>query len=656
MVFYNTKPIALFLLVGCVLNGCALLSEEDPAPAEREQDKGKIEQSAIPSFVKWGLGVLGIGLIGAGTTKAVWHGIKQRWRANHPFEAENQDLQHAIKAFYKQNQQEWADYLAGKPGLEIFPVYDDNGNLTNLDKLVLILPLYDESVLEEIKERKDKAHTVFEKQALDLKFQFGLKDQAKALLYRQYFLHTIQVGEFAQKAKTHKRQVFMGKQEIIPGLWVGEQNALAGVASAGFTRVLSAHWSGEIEMGETDLSKYDCNKIETLVHADDLKMCTEKKGDLWKFFLVPDSGAAFDLWMEQVPGEPDKTYLETFFEMMDQARQDKKSMLIHCQEGQSRSASLVLAYMISRLDVGLDEALLYAKGKRLGIQPKPSLYAQLKRFEAMHNANTAPAQWHATWHKERLKRAAWHEENRNLERELKEPIPPAVFQFDLLYEIGDIDYEFVADAYYDNKPSSLEQFKRLIPGNPPSPRRLLMAEWFWKRMHTNYHQIIPHVYVGNKTALLEDLATNPNLFQVVAEIYPLDRFGTDQGRVEALFTNHPEIKRIVVEADDHLDAFPLLLAALPDLFKTIDETRLNGKDVLIHCGQGESRSASVVIAYLMNRFGLSREQAYDYVRSKRSIVTYNPNNPDFNLMIKASEDENNQRLIMAIPKPPYWQE
>ena len=42
--------------------------------------------------------------------------------------------------------------------------------------------------------------------------------------------------------------------------------------------------------------------------------------------------------------------------------------------------------------------------------------------------------------------------------------------------------------------------------------------------------------------------------------------------------------------------------------------------ILIHCTQGESRSAIVVIAYLMNRCNVTYEQALNYVKSKRFVV------------------------------------
>lgn len=46
--------------------------------------------------------------------------------------------------------------------------------------------------------------------------------------------------------------------------------------------------------------------------------------------------------------------------------------------------------------------------------------------------------------------------------------------------------------------------------------------------------------------------------------------------------------------------------------------------VLIHCIQGKSRSASLVIAYIMWSEKLTFDQAYEFVKSKRPLVRPNP--------------------------------
>jgi len=54
------------------------------------------------------------------------------------------------------------------------------------------------------------------------------------------------------------------------------------------------------------------------------------------------------------------------------------------------------------------------------------------------------------------------------------------------------------------------------------------------------------------------------------------------------------------------------------------KAKLEGKKVLVHCVQGASRSASIVIAYYMQERGLSLREAYEFVKQKRKVVRPNP--------------------------------
>ena len=68
----------------------------------------------------------------------------------------------------------------------------------------------------------------------------------------------------------------------------------------------------------------------------------------------------------------------------------------------------------------------------------------------------------------------------------------------------------------------------------------------------------------------------------------------------------------------------LLFHSLIFLFYFITErTKKHDGVVLVHCQAGVSRSATIVIAYIMEYSSLSMQKAYDYVKSKRTIVAPN---------------------------------
>lgn len=69
----------------------------------------------------------------------------------------------------------------------------------------------------------------------------------------------------------------------------------------------------------------------------------------------------------------------------------------------------------------------------------------------------------------------------------------------------------------------------------------------------------------------------------------------------------------------------------------IDAIKSNaGGKILVHCRAGISRSATICIAYLIKTKRIRMEEAYDYVKSKRCLIS-----PNFNFMAQllAFEDQ-----------------
>ncbi|KAJ3601897.1 hypothetical protein NHX12_029658 [Muraenolepis orangiensis] len=66
---------------------------------------------------------------------------------------------------------------------------------------------------------------------------------------------------------------------------------------------------------------------------------------------------------------------------------------------------------------------------------------------------------------------------------------------------------------------------------------------------------------------------------------------------------------------------------LPNMFEHEDEARAKKCGILVHCLAGISRSVTVTVAYLMQKLNLSLNDAYDFVKRKKSNIS-----PNFNFM------------------------
>ncbi|XP_047332575.1 dual specificity protein phosphatase 1-like [Impatiens glandulifera] len=66
-----------------------------------------------------------------------------------------------------------------------------------------------------------------------------------------------------------------------------------------------------------------------------------------------------------------------------------------------------------------------------------------------------------------------------------------------------------------------------------------------------------------------------------------------------------------------------ILQYFEECFEFIEEAKRAGGGVLVHCFVGRSRSATIVVAYLMKKHGMSASKALELVRSKRPVASPN---------------------------------
>lgn len=60
-----------------------------------------------------------------------------------------------------------------------------------------------------------------------------------------------------------------------------------------------------------------------------------------------------------------------------------------------------------------------------------------------------------------------------------------------------------------------------------------------------------------------------------------------------------------------------------ECIKFIEENLALGRNVLVHCHAGVSRSATIVIAYLMAKYNMFANEATDFLKSKRECIQPN---------------------------------
>ncbi|KAH3764342.1 Leucine-rich repeat protein SHOC-2 [Pelomyxa schiedti] len=73
---------------------------------------------------------------------------------------------------------------------------------------------------------------------------------------------------------------------------------------------------------------------------------------------------------------------------IDEALDASKGALVHCAAGVSRSATIVISYVMYKKNIGLEEALCFVAALRPVVQPNLGFINQLKQFESLRNSNS----------------------------------------------------------------------------------------------------------------------------------------------------------------------------------------------------------------------------------------------------------------------------
>eukprot|EP01105_Mastigella_eilhardi_P021640 TRINITY_DN5263_c0_g1_i1.p1 TRINITY_DN5263_c0_g1~~TRINITY_DN5263_c0_g1_i1.p1 ORF type:complete len:531 (-),score=155.04 TRINITY_DN5263_c0_g1_i1:102-1694(-) len=128
------------------------------------------------------------------------------------------------------------------------------------------------------------------------------------------------------------------------------------------------------------------------------------------------------------------------------------------------------------------------------------------------------------------------------------------------------------------------------------------------------NEIIPGLYLGSMVA-----AKNKHRLKALGVTHIVTVLKSEENT-----SMYPNVfKYLVISADDL--GTEDLLSHFEECHAFIDEALERDKTAcLVHCGAGISRSATMVISYLMHKQNLTREQATKLVKSRRDVISPNP--------------------------------
>ncbi|PRP76262.1 hypothetical protein PROFUN_07784 [Planoprotostelium fungivorum] len=112
--------------------------------------------------------------------------------------------------------------------------------------------------------------------------------------------------------------------------------------------------------------------------------------------------------------------------------------------------------------------------------------------------------------------------------------------------------------------------------------------------------------------------------------------------IENCFPTDFYYKKYCFEDDEEQD----LMSHFEETNRWIEQARTEGELVIVHCAAGVSRSATIIIAYLMKHKSMTLRQAFDFVREKRPVV--NPNSGFLKQLCKYEEKLYGKNSVLCI--------
>jgi len=136
----------------------------------------------------------------------------------------------------------------------------------------------------------------------------------------------------------------------------------------------------------------------------------------------------------------------------------------------------------------------------------------------------------------------------------------------------------------------------------------------FKNLFIEPTKIVDNIYLGN--------AYNASNFNQLDE-YNITTIINITNEIPNYFQNFPKYDYLKISINDtNTDSLINFFKKSNKYIKNIQQKKIN-QNILIHCYMGSSRSATMLIAYLIIYYNMNPEEAFLFLQEKRPIVNIN---------------------------------
>ncbi|EJD02635.1 phosphatases II [Fomitiporia mediterranea MF3/22] len=161
------------------------------------------------------------------------------------------------------------------------------------------------------------------------------------------------------------------RDEMSPEMWAAMCTPINEVIAADSRKGTGALYIGSW-FASVDPELLATYNIQQIVAIIDSSMC----------FVPPSEGrGAYKIPLEDSSRADLKPHLDGACRFIAEQLEKGNNVLVHCQQGISRSASIIVAYLIQEEEMSYDEALATVKSKRLCVQPNCGFERTLRTWE-----------------------------------------------------------------------------------------------------------------------------------------------------------------------------------------------------------------------------------------------------------------------------------